>query len=328
VGALLSVAQLSVTFRAPNAGAPPSRAIRDATFAIGERRIVGLVGESGSGKTATALALMGLHDPERTVVDGTAMFEGGDLLHTREDAMRNVRGARIAMVFQEPMTALNPLIRIGKQVQQVLHAHTDLDREAVQRRVLEVLADVGIPNPPTRARAFPHQLSGGLRQRAMIATAIACRPKLLIADEPTTALDVTLQAQILRLLRELVDRHGMSVLLVTHDLAVVADTCDDVVVMYAGEVVERGTVDQVINDPLHPYTRRLLASRPQADAWGERLTAIPGRVPPATEERTGCAFRNRCDSVGAGCELPQLLDEWPDGRSARCCRARLLVSSS
>jgi oligopeptide/dipeptide ABC transporter ATP-binding protein len=239
-----------------------------------------------------------------------------------------VRGARIGMIFQEPMTALNPLIRIGRQVQQVLQAHTDLGRDDVRRRVLDVLADVGIPNPPGRARSYPHQLSGGLRQRAMIATAIACHPKLLIADEPTTALDVTLQAQILRLLRQLVERHGMSVLLVTHDLAVVAETCDDVVVMYAGEVVERGTTGEVINDPLHPYTRRLLASRPKTDGWGERLASIPGRVPPATEERTGCAFRNRCDAAGAGCELVQTLDAWAGGRYVRCCRARVLAASA
>ncbi len=317
--ALLSVDRLSVTFKASDPGAPKSHAVRDATFAIGAGRIVGLVGESGSGKTATALALLGLHDPDVTDVAGTAMFEGADLLQRREDAMRKIRGARIGMVFQEPMTALNPLLRIGKQVQEVLHAHTDLDRAAVRQRVVEVLDDVGIPNPQARANAYPHQLSGGLRQRAMIATAITCHPKLLIADEPTTALDVTLQAQILRLLRELVQLEEMSVLLVTHDLAVVAETCDDVVVMYAGEVVETGTTAEVISNPLHPYTRRLLTARPQADGWGARLTPIPGRVPPATDERRGCAFLNRCDSSGDG--LRRSRRRSTTGRPAGACAA-------
>ncbi|MFT3853426.1 MAG: ABC transporter ATP-binding protein [Ilumatobacteraceae bacterium] len=319
---------MSVTFQPGQRGDAPSRAVRDATFAVHAGRIVGLVGESGSGKTATALALLGLHDLDVVEIGGSATFDGDELLHRREEEMRRVRGARIGMVFQEPMTALNPLLPIGRQVDEVLRAHTDLGRAEVRQRVLEVLGEVGIPNPPQRARAYPHQLSGGLGQRAMIASAIACHPRLLIADEPTTALDVTLQAQILRLLRELVEREEMAVLLVTHDLAVVAESCDDVVVMYAGEVVETGTTAEVIGDPRHPYTRRLLAARPRAGGWGHRLTPIPGRVPSATAERQGCAFRNRCDAAGPGCELPQALDDLAGGRRVRCCRARDPLASA
>jgi len=318
VTALLTVTDLNVTFVNDTTRA---RAVRDASFEVPEAHIVGLVGESGSGKTATALSLLGLHDREHTDVTGSAVLDGVDLLSLDEAALRAVRGPQIGMIFQEPMTALNPLVRIGVQVREVLTAHTGMSKQEATKRTIEVLGEVGIPNPADRARAYPHQLSGGLRQRAMIAAAIVCQPRVLLADEPTTALDVTIQAQILRLLRRLGTTHQMSVLLVTHDLGVVAETCDDVVVMYAGEVVERGRTADVLADPEHPYTERLLHARPRLDGWGERLASIPGRVPPAEAKRTGCAFMPRCPRAAEGCEQPQLLLGVGPGHDARCWRA-------
>jgi oligopeptide/dipeptide ABC transporter ATP-binding protein len=320
VNALLTVEKLSVSFRV---GGRTARAVRDATFEVQTGRIVGLVGESGSGKSATALSLLGLHDRDHTVVSGRATLDELELLDLNERALRSVRGARVAMVFQEPMTALNPLVKIGMQIEEVLRAHTEISRKDAHRRAVEIMTEVGIPNAAVRASSYPHQLSGGLRQRAMIGTAIACRPQLLLADEPTTALDVTIQAQILRLLRQLVESHDMSVLLVTHDLGVVAEVCDDVVVMYAGEVVEAGPAADVLADPRHPYTQRLLDARPDLDGWGRRLTAIPGRVPPADSDIVGCAFMPRCEYAGLGCEGDQQLVGVPDcaERSVRCWRA-------
>ena len=316
--AVLSVSDLCVTFVN---GRTRAKAVRNASFDVNEGRIVGLVGESGSGKTATALALLGLHDRQHTEVTGSALLDGVDLLSLDEAALREIRGRRVGMVFQEPMTALNPLVRIGVQVREVLMAHTGMSKHEASARTIEVLGEVGIPNPADRAKSYPHQLSGGLRQRAMIASAIVCQPRVLLADEPTTALDVTIQAQILRLLRRLGTEHGMSVLLVTHDLGVVAETCDDVVVMYAGEVVERGPAGAVLADPQHPYTERLLHARPRLDGWGERLASIPGRVPPAEAERTGCAFMPRCPLATDACAEPQALLETPGDRRARCWRA-------
>jgi peptide/nickel transport system ATP-binding protein len=316
--AVLSVEDLCVTFVQ---GTTRACAVRHASFDVRPGHIVGLVGESGSGKTATALALLGLHDRRHAEVSGTARFDGVDLLGLDEDDLRRVRGRQIGMVFQEPMTALNPLVRIGVQVREVLLAHTDMSKAEATRRTIEVLGEVGIPNPADRFRAYPHQLSGGLRQRAMIAAAIACEPRLLLADEPTTALDVTIQAQILRLLRRLATSHGMSVVLVTHDLGVVAETCDDVVVMYAGEIVEQGPAAAVLGDPEHPYTDRLLQARPRLDGWGQQLTSIPGRVPPPERARSGCAFMPRCHRAAAACASPQQLLVTADGRRARCWRA-------
>ena len=316
--AVLSVDDLCVTFVNGRARA---RALRHASFDVPEGHIVGLVGESGSGKTATALALLGLHDRQHTEISGAARLDGRDLLTLDDAALREVRGRQIGMVFQEPMTALNPLVRIGVQVREVLMAHTGMSKQEASKRTVEVLGEVGIPNPTDRAKAYPHQLSGGLRQRAMIASAIVCQPRVLLADEPTTALDVTIQAQILRLLRGLATSSGMSVVLVTHDLGVVAETCDDVVVMYAGEVVERGATATVLDDPRHPYTERLLEARPRLDGWGQRLASIPGRVPPAETDRTGCAFMPRCPRATDACAAPQALIETPGGRRARCWRA-------
>ena len=317
--AVLSIENLSVTF--VNGGIR-ARAVRDVSFDIAEGRIVGLVGESGSGKTASALSLLGLHDREHTEVTGSAVLDGVDLLAQSETTLRALRGPQIGMVFQEPMTALNPLVRVGVQVREVLSAHTGMTRKEATKRTIEVLGEVGIPNPADRARAYPHQLSGGLRQRAMIASAIVCQPRVLLADEPTTALDVTIQAQILRLLRRLGTTHQMAVLLVTHDLGVVAETCDDVVVMYAGEVVERGPTAEVLAAPRHPYTERLLHARPRLDGWGERLSSIPGRVPPAEAERTGCAFMPRCPLAVDECSAPQALVAASSDHCARCWRAK------
>jgi peptide/nickel transport system ATP-binding protein len=227
----------------------------------------------------------------------------------------------VGMIFQDPMTALNPLLTIGTQVTETIRAHEGLDRRAARAKALDVLAKVGMPDPVNRYKRYPHELSGGLRQRAMIAAAIACRPRLLVADEPTTALDLTIQAQILRLLRTLCDDEGMSILLITHDLGAVGAVCDDVVTMYAGEVVEIGPTAEVLDRPRHPYTARLMAARPRVDGWGERLDVIPGRVPSPSTSPTGCLFRPRCREAQDECGEPQDLLTIGSRRSVRCIRA-------
>ncbi|MCE3554646.1 ABC transporter ATP-binding protein [Pseudonocardia sp. RS11V-5] len=289
--------------------------------------MVGLVGESGSGKTATGLALLGLHDPATTTVGGRARFGDVDLLGLSPAAADRLRGSAVGMIFQDPMTALNPLLTIGTQVSETIRAHEGLDRRAARDKAIEVLARVGMPDPAGRYRRYPHELSGGLRQRAMIAAAIACRPRLLVADEPTTALDLTIQAQILRLLRTLCDEEGMSVLLITHDLGAVGAVCDDVVTMYAGEVVEIGPTTRVLDQPRHPYTARLMAARPRVDGWGEHLDVIPGRVPSPSASPEGCLFRPRCREARDECVEPQKLVALGTSRSVRCVRAADLHDS-
>jgi peptide/nickel transport system ATP-binding protein len=314
----LIIEKLSVTFVG---GGSPVHAVRDATFTVGESRICGLVGESGSGKTVTGLASLGLLDRERSQCSGVIHAAGTDVLASSERDLRRMRGRSVGIVFQDPMTALNPLLTIGAQVAETIKTHLGVEKAEAQRRAVAVLAEVGMPDPERRAKAYPHQLSGGLRQRAMIAVAIACRPRLVIADEPTTALDVTIQAQILELLRDLAKAEKMSVLLVTHDLGVVAQTCDDVAVMYAGEVVETGTVQEVLSDPKHPYTQRLLEARPRLDGWGQRLESIPGRVPSSSLSPSGCLFRERCHDATDLCTQTQELVQLGPGRSARCWQA-------
>jgi peptide/nickel transport system ATP-binding protein len=314
----LVVDRLSVVFRS-RSGA--HAAVRDASFRVGGGRMVGLVGESGSGKTATGLALLGLHDPATTTVGGRARFGDTELLGLTPAAANRLRGSMVGMIFQDPMSALNPLLTIGTQVTETIRVHEGLDRRAARAKAVEVLARVGMPDPAGRYRRYPHELSGGLRQRAMIAAAIACRPRLLVADEPTTALDLTIQAQILRLLRTLCDDEGMSVLLITHDLGAVGSVCDDVVTMYAGEVVEIGPTAEVLHRPRHPYTARLMAARPRVDGWGEHLDVIPGRVPSPSTSPTGCLFRPRCREAEDVCAQPQELLALEVDRSVRCIRA-------
>lgn len=320
----LVVDRLSVVFRARSG---THAAVRDASFSVGSGRMVGLVGESGSGKTATGLALLGLHDPATTTVGGRARFGDTDLLDLAPAAANRLRGSTVGMIFQDPMTALNPLLTIGTQVTETIRVHEGLNRRSAREKAIEVLARVGMPDPAGRYRRYPHELSGGLRQRAMIAAAIACRPRLLVADEPTTALDLTIQAQILRLLRTLCDDEGMSVLLITHDLGAVGAVCDDVVTMYAGEVVEVGSTAEVLTRPRHPYTARLMAARPRVDGWGERLDIIPGRVPSSATTPVGCLFRPRCREARDVCAQQQELLVLEPNRGVRCIRAPQLDDS-
>ncbi|GAB6280466.1 MAG: ABC transporter ATP-binding protein [Thermovirga sp.] len=288
--------------------------------------VTGLVGESGCGKSMTALSIMGLVPaPAGKIVEGQILFEGEDLALKSYAGMSEIRGKDISMIFQEPMTALNPVYTIERQVGEALRIHSSLSKETIRERVLEMLDLVGIPEPKSRMRAFPHQLSGGLRQRVMIAMALICDPKLLIADEPTTALDVTIQAQVLELMLDLMKRLDTSIILITHDLGVVAEVCDAVNVMYAGKIVEQGSVYDIFDSPAHPYTWGLLRSIPKIDErrQGERLYNIEGMVPALADLPRGCRFAPRCERAGQVCsEREPELVSIGDGHSVRCWRAR------
>ncbi|MGZ6372989.1 MAG: ABC transporter ATP-binding protein [Candidatus Limnocylindria bacterium] len=277
-------------------------AVRGVSFALEAGSRTGLIGESGSGKTLTALALMGLL-PDGLSATGRVLYKGRDLLSMADDDLCELRGDRLAMVFQEPMTALNPVMRIGDQVAEPLMIHRGMGRQEALATATRNLHRVQIPDPEEKMRAYPHELSGGQRQRAMIAMAMACSPDILVADEPTTALDVTVQAQILHLLDELVNEQGATLLLITHDLPVVASTCDHVLVMYGGKIVETGTVNQVFDGPRHPYTRALLDAIPPLDEElpDRHLRAIPGSVPGLGQFPPGCPFRNRCPNADEKC---------------------------
>jgi oligopeptide/dipeptide ABC transporter ATP-binding protein len=296
---LLEVSDLTVTFQSRSG---PVRAVSSASFSVERGQILGLVGESGCGKSTVARALVRLL-PGGASVSGQVRFDGRDLLDLPRQALIGVRGAGIAMVFQDPMTALNPLLTIGQQIVETLRAHGPISRAAARRRAVELLAMVGIPNPAGRLSAYPHQMSGGMRQRAMIAIAISVGPRLLIADEPTTALDVTIQAQVLELLLQLKRQLGMAVILVSHDLGVVAGTADRVQVMYAGYMVEAGTVDDVLLEPQHPYTRGLIDSLVPLDGpRSVRLRAIPGTPPTLRAAADRCPFAPRCDHRFEPCD--------------------------
>jgi peptide/nickel transport system ATP-binding protein len=297
---LLSVRDLRTTFPTP-AGA--ARAVDGVSFDIAPRETVGLVGESGCGKSVTSLSLLRLIQPPGRIESGSRItFEGTELLTLDERRMRAIRGARISMIFQEPMAALNPVFRVGDQIAEVARVHTDASRREAWNRAVEMMRLTGISDPAERARQYPHELSGGMRQRVMIAMALMMNPPLLIADEPTTALDVTIQAQILELLRELQQRVGMSILLITHDLGVIAETASRVLVMYAGEIVEEAPVHTLFAAPHHPYTEGLLAAVPRLGETRERLAVIPGTVPAATAWPSGCRFRDRCPYAWERCE--------------------------
>jgi peptide/nickel transport system ATP-binding protein len=301
------------------------QAIRDVSLNVEQGEIVGLVGESGSGKSLTALAIMGLLAPGRSRTTGSALLHGRDLVALPADQLARVRGRDISMIFQEPMTALDPVFRVGDQIIEAIRAHhRRVSRRAAADRAVEVLSDVGIPDAASRARAYPHQLSGGMRQRVMIAMALVSEPSVLIADEPTTALDVTVQAQILGLLHQLSREHGTAVVLITHDLGVVAETCTRIHTMYAGEIVEACTVDEALVDPKHPYTSGLIQAIPRGDRRRLPLYSIPGRVPPLSAMPTGCRFRPRCAHAVEMCEEPQRQVRTGD-RWVRCCRSAGLV---
>jgi peptide/nickel transport system ATP-binding protein len=286
------------------------RAVRDVSFSVNAGETLAIVGESGCGKTITALSLMRLvPTPPGEIVSGSVRIDGTDLLTLDEAAMRDMRGGKIAMIFQEPMTALNPLLTIGRQIAEMVVMHDKVPRRAARDRAVEMLRHVRIPEPERRAREYPHQMSGGMRQRAMIAMALACRPRILIADEPTTALDVTIQAQILDLIGDLRREFGTAVVLITHDLGVVAETADRVIVMYAGRKVEEAPVRELFANPMHPYMTGLLSSIPKVgSARGlagleERLTEIPGIVPALSDLPPGCAFSPRCSRAEERCHI-------------------------
>jgi peptide/nickel transport system ATP-binding protein len=287
------------------------RAVDGISFDVRRGRTVGLVGESGCGKSVTSLSVMGLvPSPPGRIAADALRFDGRDLLAMPAEERRKLRGGRMSMIFQEPMTSLNPVRTIGHQIIEAIRAHTDLSAAAARDRAIEVLDLVRIPSPQSRVDEYPHRLSGGMRQRVMIAMALSCDPELLIADEPTTALDVTIQAQILDLLHDLQSRLGMAILIITHDLGVIAEVADEVIVMYAGKIVESAPVGQLFSDPQHPYTIGLLGSIPRLGEERERLATIEGTVPSPANQPKGCRFSPRCPFADARCR-----DEPPDLRS-------------
>ena len=314
---LLEIRDLRITFRT-DAGF--ARAVDGLDLQVGAGETVALVGESGCGKSVTALAVLRLVEPDGSVGVGSAVrLEGRDLMALPMSQLRAVRGNHVAIVFQEPATALNPVLTIGDQIAEAVTTHEKISKAEAWRRAIEMLKAVGIPDAEARARGYPHQLSGGMRQRVLIAMALVCRPRLLIADEPTTALDVTIQAEILELLGDLRRRLGMAMLLITHNLGIVAESCERVYVMYAGQIVEEAKVRELFARPAHPYTEGLLAAVPRLDETRERLAAIPGQVPPATSWPGGCRFHPRCPFAWDKCrtEAPPLLEAGPEHR-ARC----------
>jgi len=321
---LLEVSKLSTIFPTDDGIV---RAVSDVSFSISRGQTIGLVGESGCGKSVTGLSILQLVPSPGVIERGQILYRrnsAGDYIdlakqHQRGEVMRSIRGNEIAMIFQEPMTSLNPVYTIGNQITEAIILHQRVTKKEARERAVGMLAKVGIPGPSQRVDEYPHQLSGGMRQRAMIAMALSCNPALLIADEPTTALDVTIQAQVLDLMRQLQQEMGMAILMITHDLGVMADLADAIVVMYAGRVVERGSLDAIFYEPLHPYTRGLLASIPVLGKQsGEYLYSIPGTVPHPLAIPKGCSFRPRCSERMSRCtEIPELKDV-QEGHLVRC----------
>jgi len=324
---LVSIDNLSVEFQTDEGVV---RAVDGVSLSIKRKKTLGVVGESGCGKSVTALSMMRLiPSPPGRFASGQIVFEGQDLLTLPEKSMRKLRGNRISMIFQEPMTSLNPVFTVGEQIAEAVRLHEGLSRRLAHTRAIEMLELVGIPSPSERVNAYPHQLSGGMRQRVMIALALSCKPDLLIADEPTTALDVTIQAQIMELILSLQREMGMSIMLITHDLGVVAETCEHVAVMYAGRVVEYADVNTIFAKPKHPYTHGLLTSVPgyegagdkkaQKDGKRPRLNTIPGMVPNLLNLKRGCRFQDRCPRAIAKCsEVEPSITEIESGHQIRC----------
>ena len=317
---LLEVTDLR-TYFTTDAGV--ARAVDGVSLQVGTGETLGIVGESGCGKTVTALSVLGLiPSPPGEIVAGSSIrFQDEELLEVKPARLREIRGNEISMIFQEPMTSLNPVLTVGHQIEEVLRLHRGLSKREARAAGVALLAEVGIPDPDQRFDAYPHQMSGGMLQRVMIAIALSCEPRLLIADEPTTALDVTIQAQILDLLVELQRARGMALLLITHDLGVIAEVCDRVVVMYGGQIVETGTTEEILTRPEHPYTQGLLASLPGIGDRDVRLNPIPGTVPSAVDWPEGCRFRDRCSHAWGRCTefAPDLLPvDGGSGRWSRC----------
>ena len=315
---LLEVKELKVSFRTEDGLV---RAVDGISFSVDEGEVVGIVGESGSGKSVTMMSVMRLINDPNAIYEGEILYKGRNLMGVSQDAMRQVRGEEIAMIFQDPMTSLNPVYTVGWQIEEQLNEHIDLNKGQARQRAIALLTQVGIPKPEQRIDDYPHQFSGGMRQRVMIALALSCNPDLLIADEPTTALDVTIQAQILELIKNLKQEFGSAVVLITHDLGVVADVADRILVMYAGRIVEEGNKEQIFYDPQHPYTWGLLGSIARLDRpRARRLTAIAGQPPSLINRPQGCSFRPRCPQAFDRCraEDPQLTTKVGDGHLDAC----------
>ena len=294
------------------------KAVEDVSFALEPGKILGLVGESGSGKSMTGFSIMGLVDPPGRVVGGRILLGGRDLRTLAPEQMRRVRGNRVAMIFQDPMMTLNPVLRVDTQMIETIRAHADVSHAAARERARDALARVGIPAPEARLAAYPHQFSGGMRQRVAIAIALLNQPELIIADEPTTALDVTIQGQILFEMQKLARESGTALIWITHDLSVIAGLADAICVMYAGRIVEHGSVDQLLDAPLHPYTYGLIASVPSRGRRGEPLRQIPGMTPSLLNLAPGCAFRERCTRADGACAQDPALSSPIAGRQVRC----------
>jgi peptide/nickel transport system ATP-binding protein len=294
------------------------KAVEDVSFSVAPGKILGLVGESGSGKSMTGFSIMDLVDPPGRVVAGRILLGGQDLRALAPEAMRRIRGQRIAMIFQDPMMTLNPVLRVDTQMIEAIQAHADVSRAAALARARDTLARVGIASPAERLVAYPHQFSGGMRQRVAIAIALLNRPDLIIADEPTTALDVTIQGQILFEMQQLARESGTALIWITHDLSVIAGLADEICVMYAGRIVEHGSVDQVLDAPLHPYTHGLIASVPSRGRRGEPLHQIPGMTPSLLDLAPGCAFRERCARADSACAKDPAMSSPVAGRQVRC----------
>jgi peptide/nickel transport system ATP-binding protein len=319
---LLEISDLSISFKTDNS--QMVQAVAGVSFSLVPGKILGIVGESGCGKSVTSLAIMRLLPAGKVQISGRISFEGRNLLGLPESAMRRLRGDRLAMIFQEPMTSLNPSYTVGSQIAETLTCHRGLSGREARKRAIDLLRHVRIPAPETCVDSYPHKLSGGMRQRAMIAMALACQPALLIADEPTTALDVTIQAQMLDLLRVLNAETGAAIILISHDLGVVAEICDEVAVMYAGQFVERGPAQELFTRPQHPYTAGLLGALPAFSEKRARLAAIPGMVPAAGEPIEGCRFSPRCPFALEDCrQISPPLKSFGPAHDTRCLRAPL-----
>jgi peptide/nickel transport system ATP-binding protein len=304
------------------------KAVDGVSFSVGRGKVMGLVGESGSGKSVTGFSIIGLVDPPGRIAGGSILFQGRDLAKLSEEEMRDLRGNRIAMIFQDPMMTLNPVLRIDTQMIETVLAHKKVSKEEARQRARDTLGMVGIPSPDERLKAYPHQFSGGMRQRVAIAIALLHEPQLIVADEPTTALDVTIQGQILAEVQKLCATTGTSMIWITHDLSVVAGLADDIAVMYAGRIVEKGAVSEVLDKPLHPYTHGLIGSVPSRNKRGEALRQIPGMTPSLLNLPPGCAFRARCPRASEACLAEPVMAEILPGRDVRCIHPHLDASEA